>query len=100
MDGKTNTEISKIIFKGIGKNLIIKEHKRWKHKDNLRHGYNLNIETENELLSCPGFCESNETENEDISYSLVFGKSVSEMIKVARVKRKRLKVRQKLLENG
>jgi hypothetical protein len=55
---------------------------------------------ETELLSCPGLCEENETENEDISYSLVFGKSVSEMIKVAIVIRKRLKVRQKLLENG
>ena len=100
LDGNSNTEISKIIFKARGRNLDIKEHKRWKYGDDLCLGCNENIETENELLSCSGFCESNETENADISYSLVFGKSVSEMIKVATVIRKRLKVRQKLLENG
>ena len=100
LDGNSNTEISKIIFEARGRNLNIKAHKRWQYGDDLCLGCNVNIETEDELLTCPGFCESKETENEVISYSLVFGKSVSEMIKVATVIRKRLKVRQKLLENG
>ena len=78
----------------------IKAHKRWQYGDDLCLGCNVNIETEDELLTCPGFCESKETENEVISYSLVFGKSVSEMIKVATVIRKRLKVRQKLLDKN
>ena len=34
-----------------------------------------------------------------IFYSLVFGDKVSEMVKVAKVIRKRLKVREKLIEN-
>ena len=100
LDGNNNTEISKLIFKARGRNLNIKEHKRWKYEDDLCVGCKMNSESENELLSCPGFCESNETNNEEISYSLVFGDNVSEMIKVAKVIRKRLKVREKLMENG
>ena len=57
-------------------------------------------ESENELLSCPGFSELNEIINKEISYSLVFGDKVSEMVQVAQVIRKRLKVRDKLMENG
>ena len=51
MDGNQNTEISKLIFKARGKNLDIKEHKKWKYKDNLCIGCNTRIETEEELLS-------------------------------------------------
>ena len=56
--------------------------------------------TENELLSCPGFCEGNETKGEKISYSLVFGDSVGDMVRVAKEIRERLKVRDKILEAG
>ena len=57
LDGNTKTEISKIIFKARGRNLDIKEQE--------------NIETENELLSCPRYCDSKEAENEDLTYNLV-----------------------------
>ena len=52
-------------------------------------------ETEDELLSCPGLSEDNEN---NISYNLVYGKSVKEMIRVAKCVRKRLKTRLKILE--
>ena len=60
----------------------------------------MNPESEKELLSCPGFRESNETKNEELAYSLVFGENVSEMVKVAREIRKKLKIRDKLLDDG
>jgi hypothetical protein len=55
------------------------------------------VEKENEPSSCPGFCEENETNKENISYSLVFGDSVREMVRVAKEIRKQLKVRDKIL---
>ena len=76
------------------------KHKRWKYEDTLCFGCKKNSESGNELLSCPGFNESNEIINEEISYSLVFGDKASEKVKVAKVIRKRLKVREKLMENG
>ena len=47
-----------------------------------------------ELLECPGFCEEDEASNEHLSYS------VSDMVRVAKEIRRKLKVREKLLENG
>ena len=96
MDGNQNTEISKLIFKARGKNLDIKEYKKWKYKDNLCIGCNTRIEEE--LLSCPGLGDENEFSSEKISFNLVFGDSVSDMIKVAQKIRKRLKMRERLLE--
>ena len=100
LDGNTNTEMSKLIFKARGRNLDIKEHKKWKYADNLCVGCQVNVETEQELLSCPGFSDSNETTNEEIEFSLVFGENVNEMVKIGREIRKRLKVREKLMDNG
>ena len=100
LDGNTNTEMSKLIFKARGRNLDIKEHKKWKYADNLCVGCQVNVESEQELLSCPGFSDSNETTNEEIEYSLVFGENVNEMVKIGREIRKRLKVREKLMDNG
>ena len=59
-----------------------------------------NNESENELLSCPGFSETNDIINEEIINSSVFGDKVSEMVKVGKVIRNRLKVREKQMENG
>ena len=98
MDGNLNTEISKLIFKARGKNLDIKEHKRWKYKDDICIGCNTRIETEEEIMSCPGLSEEDENTSEKISFNLVFGDSVSGMIKVAKKIRKRLKIRERLLE--
>ena len=93
-----NTEISKLIYKMRGKTLDIKEHKKRKYDNNLCIGCSINIQTENELLACPGFCEGNKTNIENISYSLVFGDSVGDMVRVAKEIRKRLKVRDKILD--
>jgi hypothetical protein len=92
-NGNSNTEISELIFKARGRNLNINEHKRFKYEDTLCVGCKEHCGSENELLSCPGFGESNEMINEEISYSLVFGDKASKMVKVAKVIRKRLKVR-------
>ena len=47
----------------------------------LQHKYG---KTEKELLECPGFCERDEASNEQLSYSVVFGESVSDMVRVAK----------------
>ena len=83
-----------------GKTQEIKDHKKWKYENNLCVGCSITIETEKELLECPGFCEGDEASNENSSYSVVFGESVSDMVRVAKEIRRRLKVREKLLENG
>jgi hypothetical protein len=98
LDGNKNTEISKLIYKARGKNLDIKTHKKWKYKDNLCIGCNIRIETEDELLSCPGFSEKGEETTEELNFSVVFGGSVQDMINVANRLRRRLKRREKLLE--
>ena len=100
LEGNFNTELSKVIFKMRGKTLEIKDHKKWKYDDNLCVGCSTNIETENELLSCPGYCEKDEEIYENLSYNVVFGDSVTEMVRVAKEIRKRLKVREKLMEAG
>ena len=41
-----------------------------------------------------------ETTNEEIEYSLVFGENVNEMVKIGREIRKRLKFKEKLMDNG
>ena len=44
------------------------------------------------------FFEGNEIKRENLSYSLVFGYSVSDMVRVAKEIRKWLKVRDKILD--
>ena len=55
-------------------------------------------ETEEEFLSCPGLSEQNENIENNISFNLVYGKSVKDMLRVATFVRKRLKTRWKILE--
>ena len=98
LEGNKNTELSQIIFKTRGKNLEIKAHKKWKYKDTICVGCGINDETEEEFLNCPGLGELNENMENNISLSLVYGKSVKDMLRVATVVRKRLKTRWKLLE--
>jgi hypothetical protein len=94
VEGNKNTELSQLIFKTRGKTLEIKAHKKWKYKDNICVGCERREETEEEFLSCAGLSAV----NENISYNLVYGKSVEEMMKVAKCVRKRLKTRLKILE--
>ena len=58
LEGNLNNELSKVIFKMRGKKLEIKDHRKWKYDDNLCVGCSAIIETENELLSCPGNCSA------------------------------------------
>ena len=98
LEGNKNTEISQVIFKARGKMLDIKDHKKWKYSDQICVGCDKNTETVEELLVCPGFCEEGEIGDKTLAYSTVYGKSVDEMINIAKVMRKRLKVREKLIE--
>ena len=77
LEENLNTELSKAIFKMREKTLEIKDHKKWKYENILCVGCSINIETEKELLECPGFCEGDEASNEDYAYSVVFGEPVS-----------------------
>ena len=59
-----------------------------------------NVEPETKLLVCKGFCEENEVVDDALTYSLLFSESVKEMMKVAKVIKRRLKVRESILDNG
>ena len=97
LEGNKNTTISKLIFKARGMTLEIKTHKKWLFEDNICVGCGTNIETESEILSCEGLQED-QNFGEPVSYSMFFGDSVNNMIKVAKHLQKRLKVRQKMLD--
>ena len=97
LDGNENTELSKLIYKARGRTLEIKAHKKWRYEDNLCVGCGKNDETEEEILSCPGLMDTDETKI-NISYSWFFGDSVKNKVKVAKIVRKRLKVREKILD--
>ena len=98
LDGNKNTKLSKLIFKARGKSLEIKTHKKWKYEDTICVGCKFEIETEDELLTCDGFADKSELSDANINYEMVFENSVEKMIKVAKEIRKRLKARQKLLD--
>ena len=100
LEGNSNTEISKLICKCRGKTLDIKKLGSWKYDDKLCVARQANLETENELLICEGYCEENEVPDNAISYNLVFSDSPKEIIKVAKVMKWRLNVREQLLDNG
>jgi hypothetical protein len=98
LEGNKNTELSRLIFKARGRNLDIKEHKKWKYEDIYCVGCKTRIESEQELIDCPELKVEN-NEEEKVLYSQVFGNNVCEMVKVAQVIQNRLKVREKLLED-
>ena len=50
------------------------------------------------MLKCDGLADKSELTDAAINYEMVFENSVEKMIKVAKEIRKRLKVRQKLLD--
>ena len=49
-------------------------------------------------MSCPGLSEQNDNFEKNISNNLVYGKSMKEMIRVAKCVRKRLKKRLNILD--
>jgi hypothetical protein len=100
VDGNRNTEISKFIFKARSMTLNIKTQKSWKYSDSICVGCGVNEETGDEVISCSGFTDNKEKE-ENIpikSYQLFFDGKVTEMSEVAKVMMRKLKVRDKLLD--
>ena len=72
LDGNKNIELNKLIFNARGRILDIKAHKRCRFDDNLCVSCGEKDETEEELLSCPGWVDTDETD-ENISY-VFFGR--------------------------
>ena len=89
-----NSKISKFIFKARSKTLEIKTHKKWKFKDTPCTGCQEREETEDEILTCPRFGEI----TEKVSYKWFYGKSVKNMVMVAKILIKKLKLREKMLQ--
>ena len=98
LSGNRNTKLAKLIFKARGRNLEIKMHKRWRYEDVTCVGCGENIENEEELLSCEGFCDEKNRHSEKVPYSWLYSDSVSKMQKVAQSLQNRLRVRKKILE--
>ena len=100
VDGNRNTEISKFIFKARSMTLNIKTQKSWKYSDSICVGCGENEETGDEVISCSGFTDNKEKEENIpiISYQLFFDGKVTEMSEVAKVMMRKLKVRDKLLD--
>ena len=73
-------------------------HKRWKYSDAICVGCGKKVESEEELLVCDGFLHKKKRSTENLSYSWLFGSSVSLMMKVAKSIEMRLKVRKSLIE--
>ena len=93
LEGNKNTYISRLIFKARGRNLDIKTHKKWKYDDDLCVGCGINVESEEELITCESLSANNEKASENYSYNCFFG--VIKMVTVAKMIDKRIKNRQK-----
>ena len=94
-----NTRISKFIVKARAKSLDIKTHKSWKYEDRTCTGCKNREETGDEILLCEHFGKYEKSEKIP-AYEWFFGDNVSEMMYCAEVMSKRLKIREKMLDNG
>ena len=99
LEGNKNTYISRLIFKARSRNLDIKTHKKWKYDDDLYVGCGINVESEEELITCESFSANNEKASENYSYNCFLGDSVMKMVMVAKMIDKRIKIRKNLLED-
>ena len=86
-----------MIFAARGRNLEIKEHKKWKYSDNICVGCDKENESENELLSCPGLVKQGHHKTK-LLYESLYSENTYEMFRVGTEIRKRLKCRKKILE--
>ena len=101
MDGNRNTEVSKVIYKARSMTLDIKTQKSWKYEDKLCIGCGVNMETGEEILLCTGLKTEQEKDGkipQAVFYDLLFTGKSSEMSEVAKILMKRLKVRDKLMD--
>ena len=99
LDGNVNTKISQLIFKARSMTLDIKMQKKLKYSDTTCIGCGLNDETGQELLSCDGYVDGkDEIQKIPLLYSIFYFGRPSEMFQLAKVLNKKLKLRDKLIE--
>ena len=94
-----NTNISKFISKARSQTLDLKTQKKWKYNDLLCSGCTEREESGQEILSCDGF-GSYKREEIKPQYSWFHCGSVSDMVYCAKVMIERMKIREKIIENG
>ena len=100
LDGNKNTEMSKLIYKARSQCLDIKTQKKWKYQDQICVGCGKNPETGDEILTCVGYSDrKNDQVFENLTYSLFFTGSSSQKVQVAKIIKKRLKIRDKMIED-
>ena len=92
-EGDRDARLSKLIFKARGWTLDIKMDKKWKYDDAKCSGCNKYEETGEEIMRCTDLCEN----EENITYTWFFEDASTE-IKAAKILMKKLKVREKLIE--
>ena len=97
LEGNKNINVSKFIFKARSQTLDIKTQKKWKYDDKACVGCNVREETGEEILNCWYFGKDEQTK--PITYDMFYG-AISDMIMVANVMMKKLKVRENILDNG
>ena len=97
MEGNKNIQISKLIFKARGKTLDIKTYKKWKYDYDLCVGCGVNVETVDEILTCTGYSDKNDTTNK-LTFSLLYSGNTRQMVEIGKVLQKKLKMRQKIIE--
>ena len=97
LEGNKNIQISKLIFKARGKTLDIKTYKKWKYDDDLCVGCGVNVETVDEILTCTGYSDKNDTTNK-LTFSLLYSDHTRQMVEIGKVLQKKLKMRQKIIE--
>ena len=99
LEGNLNTKISQLIFKARSMTLDIKMQKKWKYSDSTCEGCGVNSETGQEILSCDGYVDgTEEMQKVPLLYSIFYFGRPSEMFQLAKVLHKKLKMRNKLME--
>ena len=98
LDGNKNIELSKLIFKARGQTLDIKTQKKWRYSDNVCTGCDLNLETIQEILAYSGLIKHDEVDEigKDESF---FSENFKDIVMVAIRLKKRLKVRQQIIDD-
>ena len=97
VEGNKNTELSKVIFKARGMTLDLKTLNKWKYKDDICVGCGMKSETVEEFLSCSGLGDNCDGE---LSYNCVFGDKVQDMVVLASKIKKRMKIRQQIIDDN
>ena len=94
-----NPKVSTMSYRARGQILDIKMQKKWKYSDTTCIGCGLNDETGQEILSCDGYVDGkDEIQKIQLLYSIFYLGRPSEMFQLAKVMNKKLKLRDKQIE--